>query len=138
MDFEETELWKRAVPYVIWCNYACEGHKNTPFCSMTDLIPMILSYINMPLTPYYSQILTIREAIPVRTRFGILMDREGNIYAYDESDNQSKQLTQYYYMEYNGITAMDDYLPELFQISFPYDSKNGTLQKKGVIYGEAP
>lgn len=23
MDFEETELWKRTVPYVIWSNYAC-------------------------------------------------------------------------------------------------------------------
>lgn len=58
------------------------------------------------------------------------MNTEGDIYAYDESANQNEQLIQYFYMEYNEIIVTDDYLPELFRISFPYNSQNGTWQKK--------
>ncbi len=78
---------------------------------------MILSFAGMPLTPYYSEILTVHKTLPVRTRFGIFMDEEGNVFEYNESANPNEQLTQYYYMEYNGITAADDYLFKLFQIT---------------------
>ena len=117
MSFEETELWKRAVPFVIWTNFDYENPDCTVLCSMTDLVPIMLSYTKMPLTPYYSQILAARSAVPVRTRFGINMDTEGNVFENDVEDSTNDELTQYYFMEYNGITASDDYCPNLFQIS---------------------
>ncbi len=117
MSFEETELWKRAVPFVIWCNFDFERPDGPLYCSMTDLVPMILSCTDMPLTPYYRQILTVMETLPVRTRFGIVMDAEGHVYAYDDTLAPDEQLTMYFYMEYNEITAADDYRAELIQIA---------------------
>ena len=117
MSFTEAELWKRAVPFVIWCNFEYEHKEQPVYCSMTDLLPLLLSFTGMPLTPYYSEILAVHSTLPVRTRFGIFMNKEGNVFDNNEHNNTNDRLTQYYYMEYNGITAADDYLSELFQVS---------------------
>ena len=45
------------------------------------------------------------------------MDKEGNIFEYDREKSTNDRLTQYYYMEYNGITAAHDYRSELFQVT---------------------
>ena len=116
MTLEEAELWKRAVPYVIWANFAYERQTNTALASMTDLIPMMLSYCHMPLTPYYEQILSMREKVPVRTRFGLCMDSDGKLFQYSDSSQAYEIIEQYLLMEYNGLTASDDYLPELFRV----------------------
>lgn len=117
MSFIEEELWKRAVPFVIWCNFEYEHKEETMYCSMTDLVPMLLSSAKMPLTPYYNELLAVRSSLPVRTRFGIFMDKEGNIFEYDREKSTNDRLTQYYYMEYNGITASDDYCSVLFKVT---------------------
>ena len=45
------------------------------------------------------------------------MDKEGNIFEYDREKSTNDRLTQYYYMEYNGITASDDYCSVLFKVT---------------------
>ncbi len=39
MSFIEAELWKRAVPFVIWSNFEYDYEEKTIYCSMTDLVP---------------------------------------------------------------------------------------------------
>ncbi len=116
MSPDEAELMKRAVPFAVWSNFGCALPDNMVYSSMTDLIPQILSYSNLPLTPFYQQILDLHETVPVRTRYGICLDAEGNVFHYDENAPLDDPLKQYFFMEYNGLTAREDYLPELFRI----------------------
>ena len=81
---------------------------------MVDLVPMMLRQAGLPLTPYYESILALHEEFPVRTSDGITVDRDGTVAAYTYGRPEFEKLTQYYYMEYNGLTAGSDFMAELF------------------------
>lgn len=115
MSFEETEIAKRAVPYVIWANYEVEFPEYTEYASMIDLVPMVLKTAGMPLTAYYQYILDMHNAVPVRTSTGIYMDRDGTIGIYEENSPYYDMMTQYYYMEYNALKAGSEYRKDLFE-----------------------
>lgn len=117
MSSEEAEVWQRAVPYVIWANYDLDPPaEEQALLSMTDLVPRLLAYAHMPLTPYYQQILKVRDSLPVRLQNGLCMDNAGVVRSYIAEDPLFDEYTQYLYMEYNGITASEDYLAECFLI----------------------
>lgn len=113
---EEESLWQRAVPYIIWANFDYRKEALTEYTSMTDLVPMMLSAADMPLTPFYQQILDLHELLPVRTPHGICLDAQGNILHYENGDYPNEALRQYLFMEYNELLQGEDYLPELFRI----------------------
>lgn len=112
---EEAAILARATPYAIWANFPLDTAKGGD-ARMVDLVPMVLEQAGLPLTPYYETILDLHEAIPVRTSDGVTMDRDGNVGKYTYGSPGSELLTQYFYMEYNGLTAGNDFMPDLFSI----------------------
>lgn len=115
MTVEESEIAKRVVPYVIWANYDAEFPSYTEYASMVDLAPMVLETAGLPLTAYYQYILNLHDIVPVRTSTGIYMDRDGLVGTYDSNSDYYELLTQYYYMEYNALSAGDEYRRDLFE-----------------------
>ena len=116
MTSDETEVWQRAVPFVIWTNFNNQTPEDTIFASMTDLVPMMLEVAGLPLTPFYQQVLNVHESIPVRTPYGICMDSDGTIQHFNESVFLNEDMRQYFFMEYNELHLGEDYIPELFQV----------------------
>ncbi|MBE7006055.1 MAG: LTA synthase family protein [Ruminococcaceae bacterium] len=116
MTPDEAQLWQHAVPYVIWANFEYKTEEISEYASMTDLIPMMLASTNMPMTPFYQQVLNVHKKIPVRTSFGICVDSNGDIKHFDDNDYLDEDLTQYFFMEYNELLGGEDYKSELFQI----------------------
>ncbi len=116
MTEKERDIMQREVPYILWSNYDLDISQNTELASMTDLISMILSAAKMPLTPYYQGILDLHKVLPVRTSDGDYLDAEETIGTWDENSPYYEQLSQYYYMEYNGLSGGEDYREELFSV----------------------
>ena len=116
MTPEEMELWQRAVPFVVWANFDYNMDGISEYASMTDLIPMMLSSAEMPLTPFYRQVLNVNQAFPVRTSSGLYMDVKGTIAHFDNEDYSNDEIKQYFFMEYNELCCGKDYIPNLFQI----------------------
>ncbi len=116
MTYEESEISKRVVPYIIWANFDVEFPEYTDYSTMIDLVPMVMKTAQLPLSTYYEYILKLHDAVPVRLRNGILMDRNGNISVYNEQNKYYDMLTQYYYMEYNALLGGEDYRGDLFEL----------------------
>ena len=116
MSAEETELWQRAVPYIVWANFDYRKDELTKYTGMTDLVPMMLAAADMPMTPFYQQIIDLHRTLPVRTPYGICLDSEGNIVHYENGVFPEEALRQYLFMEYNELMQGEEYKPELFRI----------------------
>ena len=114
-EFSEMEaaVAAQTTPYVIWANFPVDGSAGGD-ASLVDLVPMVLEQADLPLTAYYETILALHEELPIRTSDGIAMDWVGNVAAYTYGDQRYDLLTRYYFMEYNGLVAGDDFMPELF------------------------
>ena len=115
LSSEEASVVARATPYVIWANFPLDVTSGGD-ASMVDLVPMMLRQAGLPLTPYYESILALHEELPVRTSDGITVDRDGTVAAYTYGRPEFEKLTQYYYMEFNGLKAGSDLIAELFSV----------------------
>ena len=113
---QDPEIAQRTVPFVMWSNYGLEFPADLDYASMTDLMPLLMNAAGLPLTPYYSYILSLHEALPVRTANGLYMDRYGTVGAYVPDYPYYDLITRYYWMEYNVLDRGDDYKKELFTL----------------------
>lgn len=109
----EAAVAAQATPYVIWANFPVDGSAGGD-ASLVDLVPMVLEQADLPLTAYYETILALHEELPIRTSDNITVSREGIWEAETYGGPRAALLNQYYYMEYNGLVAGDDFMPELF------------------------
>ena len=116
LSFEETEIAKRLVPYVIWTNYSAEVEVNTEYASMVDLVPMLMSIAGIQRAVFYQSILDLHDNYPIRTSNGILMDQEKQVFVYDGNGDLFEQLTEYYNLEYNSFLNSEEYRSDLFEI----------------------
>ena len=107
---------KKCVPFVIWANYPVSFPEEPIETSMTDLLPLLLSYAGMPETPFYQGVLEVHDRFPVRTSNGTVLDAAGTISQYDENDPRYELLQNYYNMEYNLLTDGEDYLDALTEL----------------------
>ena len=82
---------------------------------MTDLAPLIMSLANLPLPQFYQYILTLHEALPVRTSTGLYQDREGRTGYYEQDDFYYPLMNLYYCMEYNSLLEGEEYREDLFE-----------------------
>ena len=107
---------QRTVPFIIWANYDTPvTGTDAELVSMVDLVPMVLRAAGIPLSAFYSEILSLSGVLPVRMSNGIVMDSGGNTFVYpEESFAAREQLKQYYYMEYNSLLSEEEYREELF------------------------
>ena len=112
---DELEIAKRTVPCVIWSNFQTELPSDGECYSMTDLAPLIMSLANLPLPQFYQYILTLHEALPVRTSTGLYQDREGRTGYYEQDDFYYPLMNLYYCMEYNSLLEGEEYREDLFE-----------------------
>ena len=116
MSFEESEIAKRLVPYVIWSNYGAEIPSYSEYASMVDLLPMVMEAAGLPLPTFYRYILDLHEDYPVRTANGLYMDAEGNYGSIFDDPQARGRMSIYYNMEYNSLTTDGSYRSELFEV----------------------
>jgi len=101
---EEKELNVRKVPLLIWANYDLPA-AGLGTMSMNYVIPSLLETAGVPLSPYYSYILQLKEQIPVLTAYGSYYDAQGNLYAYDSDGGTAYEsaVNDYFYLEYHNL-----------------------------------
>ncbi|MBQ7736480.1 MAG: hypothetical protein IJT62_01435 [Oscillospiraceae bacterium] len=108
------QMDQRVIPYVIWSNYGADLSACPEFTNTFGLVPEVLRAAGLPLSAYFRALLDMKEEYPVFVSNGLVMDAEGNILSYDPADPAFDSLTEYLYMEYNAITAGEDYREDLF------------------------
>ena len=115
MSFEESEIAKRTVPFVIWTNYDTEVSLYTEYASMVDLFPMLMHIAGIPQTAFFLFFLDLHEQVPVRTSTNVYYTRDGRYGMLEEDDPYYNLIMQYYYMEYNSLLNSDNYISRLFE-----------------------
>ncbi len=108
------QIAKRTVPFVIWNNYGADLSAIGETASMFTLMPEVLRTAELPLTTYYQRILELKEAFPALVSNGLYLRADGTIGTYDPDDPECADIRTYYFMEYNAMTAGEDYVEELF------------------------
>lgn len=110
----ETELIQRTVPYVIWSNFGADLSFCEETVSMFRLMPAVIRAAGLPVTTYYQAILALKDTFPVLASNGMYRTPDGAIGIYDADDPFCDPITRYYCMEYNCLSAGDDYREALF------------------------
>lgn len=111
---KETLIAQRTVPYVIWSNYDIDFSGCSEYVSMTDIVPILLEAADMPLSPFYRQVLALQDKLPVRTSDGLYMDIEGNVGEINEESPYYQEVLDYYCWEYSSLMRTANYRDELF------------------------
>lgn len=111
----QSSVVQRTVPYYVWSNREIDSDLFAGVVSLTDLVPMLIKTIDMPLSSYYQLINELHISVPVRTSEGLYYDAEGYEINMRPGDERSDMVRDYYFMEYNSITQGEDYLVRLFE-----------------------
>lgn len=112
---EEKALLQRSVPFVIWSNMIEDSH-DVGTTSMVYLMPSLLQTAGMPLSDYYTYLVTLKDSVPVLSSYGVYYDPEGEIYQYDEPSALGENVNNYFILEYNNIFGKEDRVETLFTI----------------------
>lgn len=112
-DFQRS-IAMRSVPYVMWSNCEMKTPDNTEYLSMVDIVPMILKIAGLPESPFYQEIISLHDKLPIRTSEGMYMDLNECFGVYSADSAYYDIMSNYYYMEYNGLSVSDDYIKNLF------------------------
>ena len=103
LKFEtETEEYvvARMVPYVFWTNEGTLSDELEGYATLTDLVPMLFKEIGFETTAYEDTILELRDAVPIRTKNGRCIDKNGKVWDNMEKCPDADLLKKYYDMEY--------------------------------------
>lgn len=103
-DSAETNLLQRKVPLLIWANFPLE-QQDLGTMSMNYVVPTLLDIAGIPLSPYYSYMLQLKEQVPILTAYGDYYDAQGNRYTYDSDEGAPYQqaVDNYFYLEYENL-----------------------------------
>ena len=114
LSAEEKALNVRKVPLLIWANFDLPD-ADLGTMSMNYVIPSLLETAGVPLTPYYSYMLQLKEQIPILTAYGSYYDAKGNLYTYDSDNGAAYEsaVNDYFYLEYHNLQK--DRRQSLFQ-----------------------
>lgn len=96
------ELAYHETPLILWANYkdvsSALGNIN-----ITDVVPQLLRAADMPLSGYYEQILKLDEEMPVRGKFGVCQQADGQLLDYSTAWALSTPMQAYNYMAYTNV-----------------------------------
>lgn len=100
----EKALNVRKVPLLIWANYELP-EMALETTSINFVAPTLLDIAGLPLSPYYSYILQLKEQVPIVSSYGSYYDADGNLYEYASDDGApyASAVDNYFYLEYNNL-----------------------------------
>lgn len=96
------EIAVRSVPFIIWSNVG-EGRGDIGTISLNYLLPTLLEEAGLPLSDYYSHLLTLKKDVPVLTDIGFYRDSNGTDHGYDTDSQYKEKVDACFYMEYNNL-----------------------------------
>ena len=100
----EADLRHRSVPLLFWANYPLEDI-DLGTISMNYVVPTLLDIANVPLSPYYSYMLQLKQQVPILTSYGNYYDADMNLYGYDSDAGKpfEQMVDNYFYLEYENL-----------------------------------
>lgn len=90
------------MPFIIWSNVG-EGRGDIGTISLNYLLPTLLEEAGLPLSDYYSHLLTLKKDVPVLTDIGFYRDSNGTDHGYDTDSQYKEKVDACFYMEYNNL-----------------------------------
>ena len=102
---QEKELRMRSVPYVIWSNHLEISRELPERISMNYLVPTVLDLADIPLSPYYDYMLSMRDQVPVLGAYGVYMDAQGNTFSYGDSSEEAELVSIYQGLSYANMAG---------------------------------
>lgn len=113
---QERNIRSKLMPYVIWTNYSMDpGPLYLENINHYELMAMVLKLAGLPMTAYQKQAMELHEAVPVLTKSGVCMERDGNIIESKDTPYEDV-INKYLFMEYNSLKHDAGYREELFRI----------------------
>ena len=108
---------KYITPFIIWANYDIDEKKysNITDISVNYLASLVLDVAGLQKTPYLSFLDNLRKDIPIITGNGY-MDKTGNYHDFDEKNQYTKLINNYYSLQYNNMFDNSDKIPYLFEV----------------------
>lgn len=96
---------RTSVPFVIWANYPLLDtiHLDGSVISMNYLVPALLKTANITLSPYYQQMLTLMEDVPILTAYAGYYDKHDVMHGYDDFGEYTELVDFYRCLEYNNL-----------------------------------
>lgn len=105
----------RSTPYVVWSNFDMGENTIPTTISMPYLVPSMLDAAGVPLSPYYSHMLKLREDVPVLTAFGIYQTSDGETYNYSDETKYNDAIDIYFDMVYNNVAKDANRIDKIFE-----------------------
>lgn len=103
---KELELAYHETPLILWANYK-DVSGDLGNLNITDVVPQLLRAADMPLSGYYAQILDLDEEMPVRGKFGICQQADGQLLDYSTAWALSDPMRAYNYMAYTNVAGKE-------------------------------
>lgn len=102
-NYENRMLMKlRSTPFIIWANYDIED-ENVGYIGMNYLVPLLLDKMNIEVSPYYQYMIDLHKKVPVLTDYNVYMDSMYNEHTYDEINDYTEMINNYFYLEYHNL-----------------------------------
>lgn len=103
-------ILQRATPFLIWANFPIEEKKNV-MVSMNVLGALLLDTAGVNMIPYYRFLLDLSEEVPILTKYGSYVDKDGNTYSYSDDTRYRENIQKYFGLEYNNLqkTSIDEW-----------------------------
>ena len=99
---QELDLAYHETPLILWANYK-DVSADLGNINITDVVPQLLRAADMPLSGYYAQILALDEEMPVRGKFGVCQQADGQLLDYNAAWALSDRMRDYNYMAYTNV-----------------------------------
>lgn len=108
---------KYITPFIIWANYDIDEKKYSDITdiSVNYLASLVLDVAGLQKTPYLSFLDNLRKEIPIITGNGY-MDKNGTYHDFDEKNQYTKLINNYYSLQYNNMFDNSDKIPYLFEV----------------------
>ena len=108
---------KYITPFMIWANYDIkeENYSNITDISTNYLASLILDVANIQKTPYLHFLDELRDEIPIITGNGY-MDKTGVYHDFSESNEYTKLIERYHYLQFNNMFDNSNKLTSLFEV----------------------
>ena len=111
----DTTFALRSTPYVLWSNFKTDAKNLPKVMSMPYVGASVLDVSETTLSPYYTQLLKLRDSVPVLTAFNLYKTAEGEVYNYSDETDHKKDINIYFDMVYNNVSKDTKRIDEIFK-----------------------